>query len=202
MESNAIGQTSPQKRSVGRPRDPQVERRLKQAALETLAKHGFSGLTLDRVCTTAGVPKATFYRRWPTPLALVIEAFNERFEAGLMNETDNLRADLIEFSDRLIDLYADPILGPCTASMITEAKMRPVELRSVMDAQSARRRHNRAVLERSLRAGGFETGLPAQLILSSLNGLAYFTYATGRQATQDQFALLIDKLLQPAIANH
>ena len=50
---------APVKRGPGRPRDPEVERRMKRAALETLAEHGFSGLTLERICERAGAPRAT-----------------------------------------------------------------------------------------------------------------------------------------------
>jgi AcrR family transcriptional regulator len=32
---------------------------MKAAALETLASHGFSGLTLEKICERAGVPRAT-----------------------------------------------------------------------------------------------------------------------------------------------
>jgi len=189
---------APGKRGVGRPRDPELERRIKASALEVLARHGFSGLTLERVCAGAGVPKATFYRRWSTPREAAIEAFNERFEHGLIQETGDLRADLLAFSNRLIDLYADPVLGPCTAQMSTEAKFRPAELQSVIEAQQMRRRHNRAALKRALEKAGVDPGLSAQLILTTLNGLAYFSFSTGRSATHADFKQLIDKLLKPA----
>jgi AcrR family transcriptional regulator len=186
------------KRGVGRPRDPGLEQRIKISALETLARYGFSGLTLERVCASAGVPKATFYRRWSTPREAVIEAFIERFEHGLIQETGDLRADLLTFSDRLIDLYADPVLGPCTAQMSTEARFRPEELQLVLDAQQRRRRHNRTAVRQALERAGLDPGLSAQVILTTLNGLAYFGYSTGQPATHDDFARLIDKLLRPA----
>jgi len=68
----------------------------------------------------------------------------------------------------------------------------------VLEAQRLRRRHNRAALTRALEAAGVNTGLSAQLILSVLNGLAFFSYSTGRPATRADFVLLIDKLLGPA----
>lgn len=188
-------QQTPARRGVGRPRDPGLEGRIKAAALMVLAQHGFSGLTLERVCAVAGIPKATFYRRWSTPTEVAVEAFIERFEHGLIEETGDVRKDLIVFADRLVDLYADPVLGPCTAQMSTEVRLRPGEFQPVLDAQRMRRRHNLAALSRGLEAAGLDTGLSAQLILTTLNGLAYFSYATGRQASPEDFALLIDKLL-------
>ena len=82
------------KRGVGRPRDPELERRMKQVSLEVLAEHGFSGLTLEKICSRAKVSRATFYRRWTTPDTLVSEAFNERFESGILEVTGDLHRDL------------------------------------------------------------------------------------------------------------
>lgn len=186
------------RRGAGRPRNPELEQRLKRVALETLAQHGFSGLTLEKICAGAQVPRATFYRRWSTPTELVIEAFNERFEYGLLDESDDLRASLIAFSDKLIALYSDPVLGPCGSFIMNEAKLKPEAMRPAVEAQRLRRRHNYAVLERGLAAWGQPTGLSPRLVLSTLNGLAYFTYSTGREVSREEFALLIDKLLAPA----
>ena len=72
MSSTAVTAPDPARRSRGRPRDNVLQERIKDAALTVLARHGFSGLTLERVCTEAQVPKATFYRRWDNPLACVI----------------------------------------------------------------------------------------------------------------------------------
>lgn len=185
------------RRGAGRPRNPELEQRLKRVALETLAKHGFSGLTLEKICAGARVPRATFYRRWSTPTELVIEAFNERFEFGLLDETGDLRADLVAFADKLIALYSDPILGPCSSFIINEGKFKPEAMRPAVEAQRLRRRHNYAVLERGLATLGHPTGLSPRLVLSTLNGLASFTYSTGRKVTREEFAVLIDKLLAP-----
>lgn len=166
-------------------------------ALETLAQYGFSGLTLEKICSAARIPRATFYRRWSTPVELVVEAFNERFETGLLEEAGDLRERLIVFSDKLIALYADPVLGPCTAFMVTETRLKPEALGAVFEAQAMRRRHNRETLERALLAENRNLGLSARLILRTLNGLAYFSYSTGAPVDRDEFVQLIDKLLLP-----
>lgn len=92
----------PLNRGAGRPRNPELEQRLKRVALETLAEHGFSGLTLEKVCTRAKIPRATFYRRWATPEALVSDAFNERFETGVLESTGDLARDLELFAGKLV----------------------------------------------------------------------------------------------------
>src|SRR4051812_48142722 len=90
IPSIASDTTQRPRRGPGRPRDPEVERRMKQAALEALAEHGFSGITLEKICERAGVPRATFYRRWATPLEAVGEAFNEAFLFRALPDTGDV----------------------------------------------------------------------------------------------------------------
>lgn len=185
------------KRSVGRPRDPALEARIKDSALQVLAEHGFSGLTLDRVCAAAKIPKATFYRRWDTPRHLVSEAFNERFEFGLLHDTGDVAADLRTFARVLVELYTDELLGRCLLFIITESKVHPDIAPLFTGAQGHRRRHNVSTLEEALEAQGVRPSLPPQAILNVLNGVAFNMYAAGRLVSLETFDTLIDVLLQP-----
>ncbi len=58
----------------GRPRDPERDRALRQAALEVLAEQGYDLLTMELVAQRAGAGKATIYRRWSSKVELVIDA--------------------------------------------------------------------------------------------------------------------------------
>ena len=78
-------------RPRGRPRDPQVEQRIRRAALEQLAQGGLANLSVDRICSAAGVPRSTFYRRWPHLTDLLLDAFNDAARLELPPETGDLR---------------------------------------------------------------------------------------------------------------
>ncbi len=184
------------KRAVGRPRDPALEARIKDAALNVLAEHGFSGLTLDRVCAAAKIPKATFYRRWDTPRHLVSEAFNERFEYGLLHDTGDVAADLRTFARVLVELYTDDLLGRCLLFIVTESKVQPDVAPLFTGAQGQRRRHNVSTLEQALETQGLRPSLPAQTILNVLNGVAFNMYAAGQRVPLETFDTLIDVLLK------
>ena len=186
------------RRGAGRPRDPEIEQRFKQAALETLAEFGFAGLTLDRICARAKAPAATFYRRWATPTALVSEAFNERFEVGLLDVTGDLPADLLAFTDTLLALYTDPLLGTCLSFIWPETRLRPDLLKPMAEAERGRRRVNVQTVEEALLAEGYSPHISAQMLLFVLNNVAYMTYVTGRKVSRDDFATLIAQLLLPA----
>ena len=60
----------------GRPRSELAHRAILDATLERLSEVGYDRLTVASVASLAGVAKATIYRRWPSKLPLVIEAFS------------------------------------------------------------------------------------------------------------------------------
>jgi AcrR family transcriptional regulator len=169
---------------------------MKTAALETLASHGFSGLTLEKICDRAGVPRATFYRRWATPLEAVGEAFNEAFHFDALPDTGEVVSDLIAFSRDMLKLYNDPVLGPCMSFLIAEGRIHPeLSERGVEDFRK-RRAHNRQVGERAIARGEIEAVIEPDLVIDVLSGLAMNNYATGRPVTNESLELIIRRLLR------
>lgn len=60
----------------GRPRDPSRDDAIIEAAIDVLVSDGYDRLTIERVASTAGVGKATVYRRWASKADLVIDAMS------------------------------------------------------------------------------------------------------------------------------
>lgn len=77
----------------GRPRSARAHRAILEATLKLLAEVGYGKLTLGEVATIAGVGKATIYRRWPSKVPLVIEAFSQ-LPALVDPDTGNVLEDL------------------------------------------------------------------------------------------------------------
>ena len=73
----AAAPDAPSAPSAGRPRSEEAHRAILEATLSLLVDVGYSGLTVEGVAQRAGVGKATIYRRWPSKLPLVIEAFRQ-----------------------------------------------------------------------------------------------------------------------------
>jgi AcrR family transcriptional regulator len=162
-----------------------------------LAEHGFSGLTLERICSNAKIPKATFYRRWTSPRELVSTAFNERFEEGLLHNTGDVEADLRTFARVLIDLYNDDLLGRCLLFIVTESKVHSEVAALFTGAQGERRRHNVEALALAFSTQGIKPSLTPQAILNVLNGVAFNMFAAGRPMPLETFDTLIAVLLRP-----
>ena len=62
--------------SGGRPLDPQIDDAIVRAATAMLLEHGIQRMTVPGVAAAAGVAKTTVYRRYATPLALVLAAID------------------------------------------------------------------------------------------------------------------------------
>lgn len=185
----------PAKRGPGRPRDPEVEKRLKRATLETLAEHGFSGLTLEKICERAGAPRATFYRRWATPIEAVAEAFNEAFLFETLPDSGDVVADLVALGLAMLELYNDPVMGPCMSFLIAEGRVRPELVTNHRDEFPRRRAHNRAVVERAMARGEIPADTDPDLIIDTISGLAMNNYATGRPVTAETLEFVVRRLL-------
>ncbi len=63
--------------TAGRPRSEEAHKAILDATLELLVEVGFSSMTVEGIASRAGVGKATIYRRWPSKLPLVVEAFGQ-----------------------------------------------------------------------------------------------------------------------------
>lgn len=186
---------APVKRGPGRPRDPEVERRMKRAALETLAEHGFSGLTLERICERAGAPRATFYRRWATPIEAVAEAFDDAFHFPELPDTGDVVKDLVILGQAILALYGDPVMGPCMSFLMAESRVRPELVDRHRHDFPRRRAYNRSVVERAMARGEIAADIDPDLIIDVISGLALNNQATGRPVTVEMLEFVVRRLL-------
>jgi AcrR family transcriptional regulator len=95
-------------RGRGRPRDPDIDRRVMEATTETLVSDGFAGTTIQAVARKAGVRSSAIYRRWPSRLALIEEAIFPGFDDVSVEPTGDLRRDF----DRFIQAYRIALAKP------------------------------------------------------------------------------------------
>lgn len=108
----------------GRPRSDEAHRAILAATLDLLVEVGFSALTVEGVASRAGVAKATIYRRWPSKLPLVVEAFGQLpgFEAV---DTGSLAGDLKKMLRAYLRGWNDSVLGTVLPSLAGERTHNP-----------------------------------------------------------------------------
>ncbi|MDT7745487.1 MAG: hypothetical protein QOE59_4565 [Actinomycetota bacterium] len=119
-------------------RGEHARRRVLRAALEVLADEGMPGFTIESVARRAGASKATVYRHWPSPSALLVDAMDAEFRPFPDVDTGDLRADLVG----LLTAFASALAGspfPKLMAAFTDAAERDPAL-GEMHAELTRRR--------------------------------------------------------------
>jgi AcrR family transcriptional regulator len=164
--------------SAGRPRSEEAHQAILAATLELLAEGGYSALTVEGVATRAGVGKATIYRRWPSKLPLVVEAFSQ-LPALEEIDTGDLVNDLEKMLRDYLDLFYKTPLAAVLPSLVGE-RAHEAELGVVLDPVLKGRRQpllralERAV-ERGELPGDLDLELAADLIVGPIAVRLFFT---------------------------
>ncbi|UCE84828.1 MAG: TetR/AcrR family transcriptional regulator [Deltaproteobacteria bacterium] len=177
--------------SAGRPRSEEAHQAILDATLALLVEAGFSGLTVEGVATRAGVGKATIYRRWPSKLHLVIEAFRQL--PGLAEvDTGDLVEDLEQMLGSYLRILNDTPLAAVMPSLAGERAHNP-ELSELIDPiLRGRRKPVLRALERAVERGEVRDDLDLELVADLIFGpIAMRVFFAG--------ARINPKLVRPAI---
>jgi len=99
----------------GRPRDPDLEKRLLDAAWSLLRSRGYDALTLTKVASQAGAHRTDVYRRWSSKAQLVVDVLAEHLPPVSDPDTGTLRADLRaivnDFAESWSSSWIDGLMG-------------------------------------------------------------------------------------------
>ena len=148
--------------TAGRPRSGEAHQAILDATLELLVEVGFSALTVEGVAGRAGVGKATIYRRWPSKLPLVVEAFGQLpgFEDF---DTGSVADDLKRMLKGYIEAFNATPLASVLPSLAGERAHNP-ELSELFDPVTRRRSLPlRRALERGIKRGELPGELDVEL---------------------------------------
>ena len=139
---------------------------------------GFSALTVEGVAQRAGVGKATIYRRWPSKLPLVVEAFGQ-LPALEDADTGDLVTDVKRMLRSYLELFNATPLATALPSLAGERAHNP-ELSELLDpVLRMRRQPLRAALERAVARGEIASNvdleLAADMIVGPITVRLFFT---------------------------
>ena len=182
--------------SAGRPRSEEAHRAILDATLELLVEVGFSALTVEGVATRAGVGKATIYRRWPSKLPLVIEAFRElpRLEEV---DTGSLVEDLKKMLRSYLQLFHSTPLGAVLPSLAGERAHDP-QLSELFDPViKGRRQPLVRAFERAVERGEVPPDLDLELAADLVVGpIAVRLFFTGGKVSPRMVGPMVDLALR------
>jgi AcrR family transcriptional regulator len=167
--------------SAGRPRSEEAHQAILDATLELLAEVGYSALTVEGVAARAGVGKATIYRRWPSKLPLVVEAFGG-LPALVEADTGSLAGDLKEMLRGYLELFNQTPLATVLPALASERAHDPALAELFNPVLRQRRAPLMNALERAQRRGEIAAGVDLELAADLIVGpIAVRLFFTGRK---------------------
>ncbi|MCK9925241.1 TetR/AcrR family transcriptional regulator [Frankia sp. AgPm24] len=185
-------------RAPGRPRDPRTDEAIIAAALHELATVGFAGLSMEAVAASAGVGKATVYRRWPTKDALISDALDTLADEVDTVETGSLRDDLVAWLNALrrrnMHSLAGRIMPKLAAERTTHPDLFATYSHRVLEPS---RRWAADLLRRGIDSGELAADVDVDLIVDMLIGpVSYRQYLSGdREVSGGRIARIVDVIL-------
>ncbi|RZU65930.1 TetR family transcriptional regulator [Microterricola gilva] len=108
----------------GRARSESARLAIMHAAVRLLPELGFSGLTIERIASEAGVGKQTIYRWWPSKSAILAECVLEGLTPGfspVVANSGDLEADLTEWLAVLQTALDEPGFRSLMRGMVVAA---------------------------------------------------------------------------------
>jgi AcrR family transcriptional regulator len=154
---------------AGRPRDPEVDRRIAQAALDLYADGGWAGFSMEAVARRAGVGKASLYLRWNSKEALLTDALTLRLARVADVDTGTLRGDLVELAAQMLDVYAGET-GRAAMRLTLEGSAIPGVAEHYETMRQSQVLAARGLVRRGKKRGELDPGTSATLLLDTLTG--------------------------------
>jgi len=182
--------------SAGRPRSEEAHQAILDATVELLAEVGFSALTVEGVAQRAGVGKATIYRRWPSKLPLVVEAFGglPRLEDV---ETGDLAEDLKTMLRAYLQLFNTTPLATILPSLAGERAHNEALSELFDPVLKGRRRPLVTALERAVARGELAPDLDLDLAADLVVGpIAVRLFFTGSKLSPRMVGPMVDLALE------
>jgi AcrR family transcriptional regulator len=110
--------TGVERRSRGRPRDPEVDEAILTAALELFIQRGADAVSIEQIAQRAGVAKMSLYRRFKSKEELLAQAIEHARLAmpdiALWHDDDTPFPQLL---DRMLDAAAETLTDPLVAGL-------------------------------------------------------------------------------------
>ncbi|MCX5317650.1 TetR/AcrR family transcriptional regulator [Streptomyces sp. NBC_00154] len=168
-------------RSSGRPRSAEKDSAILQAALQLLASHGYTRMTLDQVAKAAGVSKSTIHLRWKTKADLLTAALEAARMAEAPPETGDTRTDLVailrDFAATVERVRGMALIGTCLAEEAHTPELLALLRERTVLPRRALLRH---VLEQARTRGEVRRDADLEAAVSTLLGPFYADYMAGR----------------------
>jgi AcrR family transcriptional regulator len=171
-----------------------------EVTLRLLQQHGYDGLTVDAVATTARASKATVYRRWPSKAELVLAAFIEGIrQVAVPPNTGTLRGDLLRLGQLVCEQARQH--ASTMRAVLVEVSRNPA-LNDVMQHQFVDQRKAliQHILKQAVERGEIDQAAITNELWDLLPGYLIFrSIMASRPPTQRTVQALVDDVIVPSL---
>ena len=182
---------------TGRPRDPSVGEKIREAALDLLAERGFRGVSLRAVANRAGVGTSAIYRRYQNSEHLVTSAIESSIGLRDIENTGDTEMDLVSMLEAIRDsVHSGPGIRVLSAVLV-ESEEHP-ELLAAYRRRAVwpRRKLIRSVLERAIRRGELRDDVDLDAAVDVLWGSTYARFVTGSNSPAGTVGATVQTVLK------
>ena len=184
MTDNTV--SAPQTR--GRPRSEAARQAILGATRALLATTTIRELTIEAIAKKAGVGKTTIYRRWPSKVAVVIDAIEAIVPRSRLIASKRVSEALQAQVRHLVEQYRGRY-GRIVAELIAEGQADPAVLAAFRERFLLRRRAvARDLIEHGKATGEFDPHLDTDLACDIIYGPVYYRLLVAHLPLDDEFA--------------
>jgi AcrR family transcriptional regulator len=183
------------RRAVGPELPSDTQARIKTAVIAVIAQGGFAAMSVESICTLAGVPVAAFHQRWAAPEDALADALDERARLSRLPDTGNVISDLVAYMQGYLDACSDPEF---TGFMFYIGAQVRVDLRLAQKLAPGfedRRRDNRLLIERAIARGELLQDTDPDVVLDRVLETVLAWMGSGVRPPQVELELVAQRLV-------
>ena len=169
-------------------RPSEIQRRVLNAAFDSVLRIGFRAVTVESVSAETGIAKTSIYRRWPNKAAMVMDAFAFRIGPGTGfppgdDHIGSIRKQMLA----LAKAFRGPA-GTMIKALLAEAQF-DLELAEAFQKHwlLPRREIATAAIQDAINSGELRPDVDVQVTLDALYGGLYYRLLTGLGPVSDTY---------------
>ncbi len=164
--------------AAGRPRAPEVDVAVLDAAMHQIAKFGYGRMSIDSIAREARVGKAAIYRRWSSKADIATAALAARIDAESSQlEAAYFRGGLVRILEAIRQNLLEPNTMALVGTLLAEEKQTPELIALFRERVWGRRRYMlRRALERVLAGGRSRRNVDLDAAIDMIVGALYSSY--------------------------
>jgi AcrR family transcriptional regulator len=164
-------------RAAGRPRSRKSHDAILRASIALIRQVGYDAVTVEGIAATAGVGKATVYRRWSSKETLVAEAIGQIVASIVVPDTGRTADDLEKLLNASLAMYADRATGLLLSGLVAAMARSEVIATAVRTGFVAQwRSAARLVIERGIERGELARRVDPELVIDMVASPLFYRF--------------------------